>query len=84
MVEAVVHPNPITELLRVSIRGLSQPATVHLYDVQGRMRGEWVVRPVAGVGQLQAPVSHLAEGLYLLQVETAEGVLSRQRVLKQR
>ncbi|WP_345246520.1 hypothetical protein [Nibrella saemangeumensis] len=36
------------------------------------------------MGLLQAPVTQLPESLYLLQVETAVGILHQQRVLKQR
>jgi hypothetical protein len=79
-----VYPNPVGEVLLVEIRGLGQPAKVSLYDLQGRQRGYWSVAPLAGSGQLKAPVGGLANGLYLLQVETAEGVLIRQRVLKLR
>ncbi|GAA4446971.1 hypothetical protein GCM10023189_02690 [Nibrella saemangeumensis] len=83
-VQVEVYPNPVTEVLQVKINGLHQPARIGLFDLQGRRQGQWSVEPEQGVGKLQAPVSGLAEGLYLLQVETASGVLHRQRVLKQR
>jgi hypothetical protein len=75
---------------RVSSRGATSgdtgtwPAKVSLYDLQGRQRGYWSVAPRAGSGQLKTPVGGLANGLYLLQVETAEGAVIRQRVLKLR
>ncbi|GAA4463200.1 hypothetical protein GCM10023189_40960 [Nibrella saemangeumensis] len=83
-IQVQVYPNPVTEALQVDMHNLYQPAKVGLIDLQGRIRGQWSVEPVNGAGQLKAPVTQLPEGLYLLQVETADGVLHRQRVLKQR
>jgi hypothetical protein len=83
-VQVLGYPNPVHKVLQVEISGLSQPAKVVVFDAQGHQRGQWVVEPVKGVGRLKAPVEKLDEGLYILQVETAEGVLHRQRVLKQR
>jgi hypothetical protein len=51
-----IYPNPVREMLQVELQGLSQPAKVSLYDLQGRMRGSWLVEPVAGVGQLKAGI----------------------------
>ncbi|GAA4449409.1 hypothetical protein GCM10023189_08760 [Nibrella saemangeumensis] len=83
-VQVLVYPNPVVEVLQVEIKGLSQPAKVGLFDLQGRQRGQWSVEPVEGVGQLKAAVTDFSGGLYLLQVETANGVLHRQRVLMHR
>ncbi|GAA4453608.1 hypothetical protein GCM10023189_18920 [Nibrella saemangeumensis] len=83
-VQVRVYPNPIADQLQVEIRGLSKPAKVSLFDLRGIQQGKWAVEPVEGTGQLKTSVTNLSEGLYLLQVETAEGVLHRQRVLKQR
>jgi hypothetical protein len=79
-----VYPNPVSEMLQVELRGLSQPAKVVLYDVQGRIRGVWQVESIQGTGQLKADVSAINGGMYLLQVETVEGVMHRQKVLKPR
>jgi hypothetical protein len=79
-----MYANPFRETLQLDVGGLSQQAKVSLYDLQGRMRGSWLVEPMGGVSQLKADVSALTEGMYLLQIETAQGVLHRQRVLKLR
>ncbi len=79
-----VYPNPVRDLLRVELRGLSGPAGVVLYDLKGQRRGHWTVEPVDGAARLEADASALSQGVYLLQVETADGVLHRQKVLKLR
>ncbi|GAA4469430.1 hypothetical protein GCM10023189_56440 [Nibrella saemangeumensis] len=82
VVQVVVAPNPVEQVLAVEVRGLSGQAQLHLVDVQGRQRGSWSVEPVNGIGHLRTEAGHLPTGVYLLQVETTDGVLSRQRVLK--
>ncbi|GAA4455138.1 hypothetical protein GCM10023189_22620 [Nibrella saemangeumensis] len=83
-VQVSVYPNPVVEFLTVEVSRLSSPATIHLYDIQGRPQGQWAMEPVGGTGQLKASVGNLPEGIYILNVETADGLLHRQRVLKQR
>ncbi|GAA4463211.1 hypothetical protein GCM10023189_40980 [Nibrella saemangeumensis] len=83
-VEVLLYPNPMVEVLQVDIRGIHQPVKVSLIDLKGLRQGQWTVEPVEGMGQLKTSVSGLSAGMYLLQVETAEGVLHRQRVLKHR
>ncbi|GAA4463513.1 hypothetical protein GCM10023189_41640 [Nibrella saemangeumensis] len=83
MVQVQVYPNPVTEFIQIEIQGLSVPAKVRLYDLQGRMRGNWSIEPEDGTGHLKAGISELPEGIYLISIETSEGVLFRQRVLKQ-
>ncbi|XWW44218.1 S8 family serine peptidase [Fibrella sp. USSR17] len=82
--QVVVLPNPITDRLRVDVIGLSAPCKIGLFDLQGRRQGEWGLEPVDGVGRLNADVSALSMGLYVLSVETQEGVIHRQRIVKQR
>ena len=79
-----LFPNPVVDVLQLEVNGLSQPAQVRLYDIQGRTKGEWSMVPQAGKGQLRADVSALGEGLYIVEVATPKGVAHRQRVLKQR
>ncbi len=79
-----LYPNPVREKLHLELRGLGGPARVVLYDLKGQRRGHWPVAPVAGAARLEADASALSQGVYLLQVETADGVLHRQKVLKLR
>ncbi len=79
-----LFPNPVVDVLQLEVNGLNQPAQVRLYDIQGRTKGHWSMMPQAGQGTLKADVSTLGEGLYIVEVETLDGVLHRQRVLKQR
>jgi hypothetical protein len=79
-----VYPNPVSDKLQLELRGLSGPAGVVLYDLKGQRRGHWTVTPVEGAARLEADASALSQGVYLLQVETADGVLHRQKVLKLR
>jgi hypothetical protein len=79
-----LYPNPVRDLLQVELRGLSGPVKVILYDLKGQLHNDWTVEPVRGAVRLQADVSALSQGVYLLQVEAPEGVLHRQKVLKLR
>ncbi len=60
------------------------PASVVLYDLKGQRRGYWAVEPVSGAALLEADASALSQGVYLLQVETADGVLHGQKLPKLR
>ncbi|ARK12470.1 T9SS type A sorting domain-containing protein [Fibrella sp. ES10-3-2-2] len=84
LVQVRVYPNPVQEMLEVDIQGLTAPARIVLLDVAGRLQQQWDIAPVAGVGKLRVAVSDLPEGVYILNVKTAEGILHRQRLLKQR
>ncbi|HEX8530634.1 MAG TPA: T9SS type A sorting domain-containing protein, partial [Cytophagales bacterium] len=79
-----LYPNPVSDKLQVVLRGLGGPARVVLYDLKGQQRGHWPVAPGDGPVRLEADASALTQGVYLLQVETAYGVLHRQKVLKLR
>jgi hypothetical protein len=79
-----LFPNPVVDVLQLEVDGLSLPAQVRLYDIQGRAQGQWKLLPQAGESQLKADVSGLGAGLYIVEVQTTEGVVHRQRVLKQR
>lgn len=84
LVQVRISSNPVVDWLQVEVSGLNRPAQVRLYDLQGRSHGEWVVEAVDGVGQLKANVSSLPLGIFILSLETPEGVLNRQWVLKHR
>jgi hypothetical protein len=79
-----LFPNPVVETLEVEVRGLASPARVALYDIEGRVQQQWSLLPVEGVGTLRANIATLGAGLYILGIETSQGVIHRQRVLKQR
>lgn len=79
-----LFPNPVVDVLQLEVSGLNQPAQVRLYDIQGRAQGQWSMVPQAGQGTPRADVSAIGEGLYIVEVQTIEGVIHRQRVLKQR
>jgi hypothetical protein len=83
-IQVQLYPNPVREKLQLELRGLSGPARVVLYDLKAQRRGHWTVAPVGGAARLEADASALSQGVYLLQVETADGVLHRQKVLKLR
>jgi len=59
-----VHPNPVAEVLQVTISSLRQTAKVTLFDLQGRQHGQWSVEALGGSGQVKAPVAELVQGLY--------------------
>jgi hypothetical protein len=77
-----VYPNPVVDVLQVTIRGLQKKALVNLVDMQGRSVRRLQITPVDGLNQLRVPVTGLAGGLYTLQVVTADGLLHQQKVLK--
>jgi len=65
-----VYPNPAQDVLRLD--GLNDPGMYRVVDINGR---EWQ----AGVLQPQEPISvaTLPQGMYIIQVETDEGVFVR-------
>lgn len=73
--EIEVFPNPVSELINVSIllkeNGLSD---YHIYDVKGMVvQSGHNENAAAGKQQLTIPVNRLAAGMYLLHITTAEG-----------
>ena len=67
-----VYPNPASSTIHID--GLDNGATVHLYDITGRM-----VMHGAFTGELS--VSQLSNGLYLLNITTTDGMVISKKIM---
>ena len=78
--QLVVYPNPAATHLTIELPLGIQTQSLALLDMQGRL----VVRtiPASGAHQVQLDVSHLSNGLYILEVQTSHGLI-HQRVVKE-
>lgn len=77
-----VYPNPFTNELRVSVADMKGPVTVQLFSLDGRsVYQNVVVLDPTGNATLDLNSAKLAQGAYLLQMNTAEGKATK-RVLK--
>ncbi|HQV53543.1 MAG: Omp28-related outer membrane protein [Flavobacteriales bacterium] len=77
-----VFPNPFTNELRVSVADMNGPVAVELYTLDGRSvyQSTMVLDPT-GNATLDLNSAKLAQGAYLLQINTSEGKAT-ERVLK--
>ena len=71
-----IYPNPVTETLIISLGQNNNLVGVKVYDLNGRL----VFHDVSGGKKLN--VSWLDNGMYLLNIETSKGKLSK-RIIKQ-
>ncbi|MFT6935967.1 MAG: PKD repeat protein [Saprospiraceae bacterium] len=77
-----VFPNPSNGQYTVSIEGLTKDLTLKIVDVQGRVLRQWQYdNPTTNFIQ-NIDISDVAEGIYFLQVQTADG-LDVVRLIKQ-
>ena len=77
-----VFPNPSNGQYTVSIEGLTKDLTLKIVDVQGRVLRQWQYdNPTTNFIQ-NIDISDVAEGVYFLQVQTADG-LDVVRLIKQ-
>jgi hypothetical protein len=75
-IQVQIYPNPASESVHVDLRNLNSPCReLTLTDVQGRQVFS-MQNPDTKEG-LSIPVEKLASGIYMLQVKSDEGVLSR-------
>jgi hypothetical protein len=60
-----LFPNPVTNLLNVSMQEIFPEAVMRLYDMSGK---ELIRREMGGSQSIQVDVSHLAPGVYQLHI----------------
>ncbi len=66
-----VFPNPASQAVTIQYPALPAAGRLRLFDLHGRLLEAHSLPP--GAGQLNLPVSHLAPGLYLLEVAGIPG-----------
>ncbi len=69
--ELHVFPNPASQAVTIQYPALPAAGRLRLFDLHGRLLEAHSLPP--GAGQLNLPVSHLAPGLYLLEVAGIPG-----------
>jgi PKD repeat protein len=74
-----VYPNPTSGMLRISADPGLHDATIYVYDMNGRLLLEG---KTMSNGFLDLDLSHESAGMYLIRLQTEEGVASR-KVLKE-
>ncbi len=72
-----VYPNPAKDIVTIATEG-QVINTIHIMDVAGH-----VVRSTTGAGQtlVSMPVNDLAAGIYVVQVQTATGTVTKKIVI---
>ena len=66
--EFIVYPNPVSDILRVSVNAsTSQDARFKLIDPRGKMVNEWKTTLIQGPNHLQQLLPELPGGIYFLQ-----------------
>jgi len=74
------HPNPTAGTLR--LEGTGSVASMHLVDLKGHVVQSWGALPA--VDGLTLDLGGVAEGVYVLQAQSMEGVVTTVRVVVQR
>ena len=72
-----VYPNPADDMIHINLNG-AQATEVRISDMQGR---EMKSLPVSGTGLVNVPVQDMAQGLYIISLQTAGGVETRKVVI---
>lgn len=76
-VESAVYPNPVSDVLNVSINGADQ-AIITLLSANGSIVTQQKVQQLV----TSIPVSSLAKGYYYLKVQTAQGAKTHKVIIK--
>jgi hypothetical protein len=79
-----VYPNPTTGLLTIKISDARfQITSIDLLSIDGTLVKQWREAEAASSLSQEVNMEHVADGTYLLQIHTSEGVLSK-RIVKHR
>jgi hypothetical protein len=70
-----IYPNPATDILKIESSSVAIDK-IRIYDLRGRL-----VEKYDGVKN-QMDVSHLQQGVFIIEIETAEGILRRKLIKK--
>jgi hypothetical protein len=80
--EAFVFPNPTTDFVNISIKGMDLKAgqqSYQLYDLQGRLIKQDKINDV----QSQVNLNHLSPSIYILSINANSKVLNTFKIIKQ-
>lgn len=76
-----VFPNPVTDQLNVQFDGLSQEAVqLVIYDVNGQRMYQENRSTAIGTQQWTVPVNDLSDGMYMLSIQSENGIISQRFV----
>jgi hypothetical protein len=72
-----IYPNPSNAIITISLRAELEPdSQINMYDVAGRQIGEWSIVN----DKKTIDVSNFAEGVYVIQLQTSEGIVNKKFV----
>jgi hypothetical protein len=72
-----ISPNPAKDFITVQYNDLAVQE-IRLFDATGRLAGQWLNVPEES---MTISTGHLPEGIYLIQIRTKSGYLTRKVVL---
>lgn len=73
-----VYPNPTKDIIHVVIPDFSEKSTITLFDLQGRA----IVSRETDEVMTTLSIEHLQEGMYLVNIENAQGAISKKIVVR--
>ena len=77
----IVYPNPAQDQVMLTIGYIqSEKASIKMMDYTGKIVADIPVNLIEGENQLEIPVSSLAQGIYLLTIES-EHLNTSQRLI---
>jgi subtilisin-like proprotein convertase family protein len=78
ILESSIYPNPTKGIINVDIPGLTESATIKLYDLQGRQ----IISKVTNQVSTSFGIENLQDGIYLVNIENEQGSLSKKIILR--
>lgn len=74
--EVVVYPNPFGKVVTISVQENAIPFHVKLFSIEGRLLNQFEV------SHSEYKIENLAQGIYILQVQTKNGVV-KEKIIRQ-
>lgn len=78
ILESSIYPNPTKGIVNVAIPGLTETATIKLYDLQGRQ----ILSVETNQVTTSFGIENLQDGIYLVNIENEQGSVSKKIVLR--
>lgn len=75
-----VYPNPTSDQLFIQHESLTESVTVQAFDMQGNLVN--TIQIPEGIGRATVPVTHWTKGLYLLRLQTKQGVFNQKIIIE--
>jgi len=73
-----IYPNPASDIVNIAAAGVTLES-IHINDVEGREVLHFT--PANGQSLIAIPVNDLATGIYFVQLQTADGVITRKLLI---